>query len=223
MTLYNIHTHDIPTSGLPHETVVDVVKSIVNLYPTDIDNLKATPEHFWYSCGIHPWYSTNFEVQLKLLTEIATNPRIVAIGETGFDKIRGLGLAEQTFIFEQHINLSEELHKPLIIHCVKAWNELIYIKQKYKPQQPWIIHGYRGKPQLTKQLVNHNFYFSLGEKFNLESVRILPPNRIFCETDDSSKDIYNIYSQIAPVLNTKTDTFAEQVGYNIQEVFPSII
>ena len=61
---------------------------------------------------------------------------------------------------------------------------------------PWIIHGFRGKPQLAQQLLNNGFYISLGEHFNPQTVTIIPTNRLLFETDESTLDINTIIENI---------------------------
>jgi len=119
---------------------------------------------------------------MQYLTEIATDPRIVAIGETGIDKLKGPSYDIQIPVFEKHIALSESLKKPLIIHCVKAWDELIRVRRQSQPSQPWIIHGYRSNPELTKRLIKEGFMFSVGDKINIESLALIPLDSLFCET-----------------------------------------
>jgi len=96
---------------------------------------------------------------MAYLNEIASHPSIVAIGETGLDRLKGPSFDVQIPVFKKHIELSENLGKPVIIHCVKAWEELIQIRRETKPTQSWIIHGYRGKPELTKRLIQEGFLF----------------------------------------------------------------
>lgn len=222
MDLYDIHTHDPLTTDLDDDVPKQNVTYILNVYPLEFEYTKDSDQCEYFSCGIHPWHSENPQSQINFLKEIATDNRIVAIGEAGFDKIRGSHLDIQAEVFVQQIELSEKLHKPLIIHCVKAWDELLNMKKKYKPQQPWIIHGYRGKQDQTKQLLMHGFYFSIGERFNIDSLRTIPLNRLFCETDDSDISIESIYTNIANILNIDMEFLATEIDKNIKNVFPLI-
>ena len=94
------------------------------------------------SVGIHPWHAS--EWQIEHLDELATDPRVVAIGEAGFDTLRGPSAEIQTRIFRHQALLAERLGKPLIIHCVKAWDALLEQQRLLRPETPWIIHGFRG-------------------------------------------------------------------------------
>ena len=100
------------------------------MYPLEFEVAKVTYKRHSFSCGIHPWYSEDSEPQLKYLYEIATDPRIIAIGETGLDKLKGPSLNVQIPVFKSHIELAEKLKKPLIIHAVKVWEQLYHIRKK---------------------------------------------------------------------------------------------
>jgi TatD DNase family protein len=219
MDLYDIHTHDVPESNSDDEGPSQNNNYILNVYPLGFEYAKDSDACPWFSCGVHPWYSEDAEPQIKFLKEIASDPRIVAIGEAGYDKLKGPDLQIQKQIFEQQVELSEQLHKPLIIHCTKAWDELLASHKKYKPKQPWILHGYRGKPELTKQLLNHGFYFSIGEKFNVESLKKIPLERLFCETDVTDIPISEIYDKIADGLQIPIENLASHIEENVRKIF----
>jgi TatD DNase family protein len=159
---------------------------------------------------------------MTYLTEIAPNPRIVAIGETGIDRLKGPSFDVQIPLFKQHIELAEKLCKPLVIHCVKAWEELIHVYRELKPSQPSIIHGYRGRPELTKRLINEGFLFSIGDHLNVDSLPLIPMDRLFCETDEGDMLIRDVYLQASQVLNMELEEFAEVITANVRRVFPDV-
>lgn len=218
MELYDVHTHQIPledTDDPYHSCILDV-------YPLEFEVAKETIDRHAFSCGIHPWYSEDSENQMTYLKEIAGDARIVAIGETGLDKLKGPSYDIQIPVFKEHIELSEKLAKPLIIHCVKAWDELLRVHNETKPTQPWILHGYRGKPELTKRLINEGFCFSVGDDINVESMEIIPIEKVFCETDEDIMDIREVYLQAAQAMNMELEEFAEKVEQNVNRVFPTL-
>ena len=218
MEFYDVHTHQIYK-----EEKDDYYQScIYDVYPLEFEVEKDLYEHHAFSCGIHPWYSEDSKTQMDYLREIAANSRIVAIGETGLDKLKGPSFDMQIPVFKEHIVLSENIKKPVIIHCVKAWDELIKVKRELKPSQLWIIHGYRGKPGLTKMLVREGFYFSVGENINIDSMQFIPINRMFCETDAGEMNIKDIYIQASHALNIDKIEFVENISENVKRVFPTI-
>ena len=218
MELYDIHTHQI----LLEDNDDPYHSCILDVYPLEFEVAKVTYKRHSFSCGIHPWYSEDSEPQLNYLFEIATDSRIIAIGETGLDKLKGPAFNIQIPVFMSHIELSEQLGKPLIVHAVKAWEQLYHIRKETKPTQPWIIHGFRGNPQIAQQMVRAGYMFSIGDKFNVESLSFIPKESLFCETDESEIDIRDVYQQVADALNIDIEEFAAQVAENVHRVFPTL-
>ena len=173
--LYDIHTHH---TILENKDGYEI-KSLVNVYPFDFGEVRASNSDLCFSCGVHPWYSMDSKSQLSELDKVVKEDVVVAIGETGLDKLKGAPLEMQERIFRHHILLSEKYQKPLIIHCVKAWDELIAIYKATKPLMPWVIHAYRGNPQQAQQLIALGFRFSIGEKYNEDAVRRIPSSSLF--------------------------------------------
>lgn len=166
--------------------------AIYNANLTDcVDN------HILFSIGIHPWDSAEVtKEQWERLIDMAQKPNCVAIGEAGLDSLRGPDIARQLEVFERQIRLSMELDKPLIVHCVKQYDNLVPLFKKYNPGQPWIVHGFRGKPQQALQLIDTGLYLSFGEKFNPDTVAAMPADKILIETDQSPLDIHTIARNI---------------------------
>ncbi len=218
MELYDIHTHQI----LLEDNDDPYHSCILDVYPLEFEFAKETYKRHSFSCGIHPWYSEESESQMKYLIEIASNPRIIAIGETGLDKIKGPPFNVQIPVFKRHIELSEQLKKPLIIHAVKAWEELYHIRKEAEPIQPWIIHGFRGNAQVAQQMTKVGFMFSLGERFNVDALEFIPYDALFCETDESETTILEVYQQISSALNQDIEYFATQIAQNVQRIFPTL-
>ncbi len=181
-SLPDIHTHD-PSR---HKT------AIINISPCDEIITGVN-----YSVGIHPWHApetTNEEIeQLKIMS---AHTQVVAIGETGLDALKGGDINRQIDLFKLHIALSEKHAKPLIIHAVKTFQQIIELKLQLHPSMPWIIHGFRWKPQLATQFLQHGFYLSLGEKFNPDTAAIIPADRLLTESDESPLPITEIISRI---------------------------
>ena len=204
MSFYNIHTHK------RSEGVV----SILNTYPDQYDD----EDQGFLSCGFHPW-NVNGKESFERLEQIIQQPNVVAIGETGFDALKGASMGMQRDSFEKHIELSERYEKPLIIHCVKAWDWLLASQKKYDPKQAWIIHGFRGKPEQMQQMLDKGMMFSIGERFNEKTVQLIPNDRFFCETDDSLIDIKEIYRIITQTRGVDLMNLIEDVAKNIKSVF----
>jgi TatD DNase family protein len=171
---------------------------IVQLFPDDLQGLFQPIPHRFYSAGIHPCQvDQNYQQQIEQLRSFAAFSWVVAIGEAGLDKRYSTNAELQRKAFIEMALLAEQIQKPLIIHCVKAWQEIIALHKSLRPSVPWMIHGFRGKPILAQSLLNQGFYLSHGDKFNPDSVRATPLNRLCIETDESAVSIETLYRQIA--------------------------
>lgn len=209
MDCFDIHTHHIPSQ--PSQAIVS----------TDASALPVEEKVVHTSIGIHPWNltETNAQSQWEALKAAIQDSRTVAIGETGLDKLRGPSLEVQTAVFRKEITLAEAHSLPMVIHCVRAFNELIQIKKAYSPKQPWIIHGFRGKPSVARELLKHGCRISFGSQFQEESVRTTPLDRLFIETDESEENIVDIYRRIAHTRGISLEELTEAVKKNVREIF----
>lgn len=213
---YNIHSHLEADYISETDSVV-----IHNLSQEEIEGeINYQSANTYYSCGIHPWNVASSVYNVDDLEQlIANSSRIVAIGECGLDKLIDVPLENQLTFFEQQIKLAEKLELPLIIHCVKAWEELIRVYKKYKPQSPWILHGFRGNKQQVEQLMKFGFYFSIGQNFNSDALKAIYTNRLFLETDDACINIQSVYKNVSEVLSFKSDFLLEKIDQNVSLVF----
>ena len=168
-----------------------------------------------FSIGVHPWYLTNDNkiAYVRYVTENIQNPGCRAVGECGLDKLCDTDFSLQKEAFEEMIKLSEQYNKPLIIHCVKAYNEIIQLHKISKPTQPWIIHGFRGKPQLALSLTQQGIYLSFGENYNEQSLAVTPNEYIFIETDESNIFIGELYKKAARIKHLSTEQFIDTIAY----------
>lgn len=206
MKYIDIHTHT--------STVSEEVVEVINLMFEDVRRNDIPDGNCYNSVGIHPWELNSVSLaDLARLRDVAADNRVKLIGECGLDKNLDVDSDKQMRFFVEQINISEELRKPLIIHCVGCFNELIELKRQLKPSQTWIVHGFRGKPQLARQLLDMGFMLSFGEKFNVASVEITPLDCLLVESDESVLPIEDIYKIIAQVKKcevaelTKTGNF----------------
>ena len=153
-----------------------------------------------YSVGIHPWrVGECTEDDFRQLDTLARRQDVVAIGEAGID-LQHKGAApmyRQLQAFRRQIALSEEVGKPLVIHDVKAHDVVLALHKEYSPRQPWIIHGFRGKPSVLRMLMRPGVYFSFGEKYNVETLRAIPATLLLAETDESPLSIADIIESLS--------------------------
>lgn len=198
MTFLNIHTHN--------NAAGNTIFSSGTLYLAERR----------ISVGIHPWYiNADWQSEFASIAGFAGESNVVAIGECGLDILKSPAPIElQEEILKAHILLAEEVQKPLILHCVKAYDRLIALRKEMKPQQAWILHGFRGKPQQAEQLIKAGFHISLGEKFNTESAKVIPMERLFIESDESNAAIADIYAAVARAKGADIEELALQTMQN---------
>ncbi len=218
MIFLDIHTH--------LDTLSENVIAIHNLIAgKDPCTLKKDQ---YYSCGMHPWYLSRFKEKWKIMEEKSLHPQIVAIGECGLDYrkkyLEKFDKASQKKAFEKQIIHAENIGKPLIIHCVKAFDQLLKERKRY-PANQWILHGFDKNKDLAKQLIQSNIHLSFGagiikHSSTAEALRSIPQDFIFLETDDQAEySIEEIYMKAASLLGISVKKLYLQILQNAEKVF----
>ena len=223
--MFNFHTYS-----------VDEVPCLLNVDTADI--LPSYPEHVKLSIGLHPWkVDESWQKCIAMIRKGASREDVWAIGECGLDKVHRETLPLQMEAFRAQIILAEEVQKPMIIHCVRAFDELLMLRRELEASckhesengdgnvrhpQPWVIHGFRGKPEQAKQLMTKGMLLSFGHQYNLETLRFVYASlkgtslsssgsslgegrgsvtSFFLETDDLHLSVRQIYEQVARHLD----------------------
>jgi TatD DNase family protein len=174
------------------------------------------------SVGIHPWeVAPNWEAAFEKIKQEATqNPLVLAIGEAGFDRLKGPEISLQKAAFYAQASLAAQLDIPLILHCVKGHDLLMeYLKSTKNP--PAILwHGWNQKHELARQLLPFPVFFSFGKQLHQPSSNAVqwltqcPLDRVFFETDDSGVEIDSIYQAASLLLQLPEAVLAERVIAN---------
>jgi TatD DNase family protein len=211
MRLINVHSHHPSREG---------EISIQNIY-RDFEQVQTTS---LYSLGLHPWFiHTNWQECFDKIKILAHQNNILAIGETGLDKLCTTSFIIQQEVFIEHIKLANEIKKPIIIHCVKAFNEVIQLLKTHNKNCPVIFHGFHKNIELAQQLIHHGYYLSFGKALQKENIqeiiKQLPLSRLFFETDEATITIQQIYSLAAAALSIDENSLLLQVQKNAQQVF----
>lgn len=171
MSIIDIHTHILPE--IPGLALV-----CIGCGPT-----PAADGHY-FSAGLHPWDVTgNDDDSFRKLEKLIANPYVRAVGECGFDTLKGPSQELQEQAFLRQAELSERIKKPMILHVVRDFDSVIRLRKQLKPAQPWLIHGFRGGPEQMNQLYAQGILVSFGLKHNPESLKTVPSDRLFLETD----------------------------------------
>ena len=213
MQFINLHTHHFSNS--------EEILEVVNQYPWEFSN--EIPQ---YSVGIHPWYINKERLQddLLLISEKLKTENCLALGECGLDKRIEIPLQIQTEVFQQQIELVQQTRKPIILHCVAAYQEVIGIKKEMNIENPMIIHGFSKNEQVAKSLLDNGFYLSFGKYLlrnpDLEKVfKFVPNDLLFLETDTIEESIAEVYQKAANYKQMTLDEMKQKVFENFTNVF----
>lgn len=210
---YNVHTHYHPPSS-------DVLH-IENLYK---DFAIDRPDRK-VSMGLHPWYldAQSLDEQWESLAQNAKKAEVLAIGECGLDKVTATDWSLQLSVFRRHILLAQELDKPLIIHCVRAFSEVL--AELKGVTVPVIFHGINNKITLIQPVIDAGHYLSFGKSllgqkdYILQTFNAAPLENVLLETDDSDIDIREIYKSAARIKNLPENEIVLQIEENFLNVF----
>lgn len=213
MQFINLHTHQFT-----HQAEV---LEIVNQYPNDFDS-----DIPYFSVGIHPMFieTDRLEDDFQVLKDKIQLSGCMAIGECGIDKRSAADLEMQMKVLEKQLEIAEQIQKPVILHCVNGYQELIALKMKVKTTVPLIIHGFSKKDILAQQLLHHGFYLSFGKQIlqntNLALVLKNTPNeRFLLETDVADIKIQEVYTAAAAYKALAVEEIQTIVNQNFNALF----
>jgi TatD DNase family protein len=181
----------------------------------------------YYSYGLHPWYinELTYEDDLRKLEIKADEKRCIAIGECGLDKLSKVDMSLQLKVFEEHIRIANHYKKPLIIHCVKAFNELVNALNLNNNEVPVVIHGFNNNENIARVLLTHGCYFSFGkallgyESNAAKALKNIGRKNFLLETDDSDISIKYIYKKASEILGVDEEIVKQQVLSNFENIF----
>jgi len=213
MEYFNLHTHQFTNQK-------DILE-LVNQYPKDFDASIS-----FYSIGIHPWYidESSIDEDLNIIEEKLQHQNCLAIGECGLDKRIEVPLDLQISVFEKQLELAEKFRKPVVIHCVAAFQEITAIKKRMKISVPMIIHGFSKNKQLADQLIKDGFYLSFG-KYLLKNPDLkevfedIPNNQFFLETDTMEETIEQVFELASKYKGLKLKELQNIISSNYKSVF----
>lgn len=176
----------------------------------------------YFSVGIHPW-DGGLDSSVSELEKIIADKNCLAIGECGLDKLIEIDIEVQKKVFMSQLDLAVKYQKPVIIHCVKAFDELIDICKPYQMYVPLIIHGFNKSHQLAKQLIEQGFYISLNPsvfKKNDFDFNEVPLEKLFLETDDNVFiSIKEVYKTAAVHFKIAEEDLKEKIYCNFTPLF----
>jgi len=211
----NLHTH--------HPTLSPEIFEIESVFYGQPEPLRAAHG----SVGLHPWYLEGIDLDAAVawLQKQTAKPEILALGEAGLDKVCKTPWDLQLLAFQRCVEISEAFRKPLILHCVRAYSELIALKKAWKPVQPWIFHGFDKHTETAAMLLTAGCFLSFGAALfrenskAAESLQAIPADLFFLETDDAVVTIEAIYARAAAIRGLDPGALQEIVSGTFSRVF----
>lgn len=174
-----------------------------------------------FSVGLHPKDITeNWKSDFEKIKEISLSKNCLAIGECGLDGLIDIDEKLQNEIFQAHISWAEEISKPIIIHCVRRFSQILLYKNA---KVPLIIHGFNKKETIAKELLNASFFLSFGKAAldNLSLQKLIedfPIQKMFLETDNSDFDIEELYEKVSELKSISMEDLRLQMWENLENV-----
>ena len=144
------------------------------------------------SVGVHPNSDSSMELSEDMLLQLADDPAVVAIGETGLDYYRSEGdLDWQRQRFRTHIRAAGQVNKPLIIHSREARGDVIKIlTEEGADAVGGVMHCFVDDLDTAKQAIDLNFYISFSGIVTFKNAQALqevaaqvPLDSMLIETD----------------------------------------
>ena len=169
------------------------------------------------AAGIHPWNVENSTIDESIFQDTQ------AIGEIGLDYACKVDRQLQEECFKQQLSIAQRLKLPVVIHCVKAFEQTLKILQSYTLRGV-IFHGFIGSKELAAEVVKRGYFLSFGERTfrspkTIEALRNTPLETLFLETDVSDVPIEDIYAMTAKVKGVDIDTLINLITNNYNRLF----
>lgn len=181
---------------------------------------EQMPNHY-FSVGIHPEnVSENLDERFEWTEKFIQHPNCVAVGECGLDA-RFPTDKLQRDVFHKHIEWSNHYQKPLIIHCVKRFSEIIPFISK--ANYGVVIHGFNKKKSIGDSLLAHGCRLSFGKSLlydvNLQYYfKSIPLDSFLLETDASDFNLQKLYWKAAELRKMKIEELEVQLKNNLRSL-----
>ena len=176
--------------------VVRLVHSCVE--PQEFTAIQAIAHRYpevFFAVGLHPldvdrWHE-KMAHEIQALAE--SDPKVVAIGETGLDFFKADNRDEQIAAFRAQMHISQALSLPLIVHCRDAAPTMSAELRTFQEQHgpiTGVMHCWGGSPEETQWFLELGFFISFSGTVTFkkavqihESAKIVPLDRLLIETD----------------------------------------
>ncbi len=199
----------------------------------------------WAAVGLHPNDNPDEAFDMQGFTELAQNPKVMAIGECGLDYFRSGGTDEEKIAqkkrFELQVDLAVMVQKPLIIHCRNAHDDMLALLSEYKKEYgdslQAVMHFCTVSGEVAEKYLALGCYLSFPGPITYtdmydDSIRLAPLDRILSETDspfaapvphrgqrNEPAYVADVVAKIAAVKNLDIEELKSQIVLNSQRIF----
>lgn len=215
----DFHTHQIFQSK--HQ------EAIYSLDHNEICTGTIPDSVLYFTVGFHPWWiERGFELNLDKIENLLTHKKCVGLGEVGLDRARPIDIEQQKKIFEACLDLVDETRdRVIVVHCVRAYSDVLQILKNRKIKVPIVFHDYNGNDHITKKLLDYGCFFSVGNLLFKEKTKILdslaqiPLDKLFLETDDQMiHSIQKVYQRASQLLEIEEENLKETIDENFRSL-----
>lgn len=184
----------------------------------DIHTHRPTEAVTIRTVGVHPWHAAECSLPTIEAIEAAD-----AVGEIGLDKACGVDFEMQRALFVKQLELAERFEKPVVLHCVRAFEEVMTLLERYTLRAV-LFHGFIGSREQASRAVKKGYYLSFGARTEgsnktIEALRETPLERLFVETDEAETTIEAMHQTIARLRGITTAELEEATAENYKRIF----
>ena len=203
MHLFDTHAHILDDQFKEDldqviRNIYDNMALVVNIGCTleDCPRTVALAEQYnklYAAVGLHPEDVKTYTPEgWDMICRLAEHPKVVGIGETGLDYYWDTSTKDaQKVLFEQHIDLAKQLHKPLVIHDREAHGDTLEILKRTNAKEVGgILHAFSGSVEMAMEVIKLGFYIGLGGPVTFKNARkavevaqAIPLEYLVIETD----------------------------------------
>lgn len=226
---------------LSNFNVKAVINPGCNVYDSKFAvDLAQEYENFYAQVGIHPEEVEKMgKDDLKIIEDLAQNPKVVAIGEIGLDYYwRDDNKDRQKEIFIKQLDLARRLNKAVVIHTREVGNDAYEILKEYSDLKVQ-IHCFQEDTEMLKKYMNLGFYISIGGVVTFSTgenekraASLVPLDRLMLETDspyltpepyrglrNDPRKIIEVAREIAKLRGMKLKKLEKRTSKNAEEFF----
>lgn len=171
--------------------------------------------------GVHPW-------DAERGYELPNFEECDIVGEIGLDYCCKADRNMQRELFERQLQIASTIDKPVVIHNVRATEDILKILTRYPQLRGVLFHGFIGSQQQAETIVKRGYYLSFGDRSLRSSksrnvIATTDIRRLFCETDDDPNlAIEEIYAEVAKIRNMTTEELLNAIESNYKTFFRNI-